>query len=233
MHTQVRPLRNSIASFLGNKDFPSVSNCTSRSLYGWIFHLFRQPLPTRRVPRLSSRSSLLEERREAAAALVNARCRRRPESGWRQQKNSVERERPKWPVLYTFSSYILITYLLIIEVAKNQSLEGSAYRPTWTQITKLQQQPRYVSFFIYIFFYVNETLSACYLSPSFRPPVLPQSHHYWLSCLPFLMRPLQQWVVRRRQRQRKKEKKWPFKHWPSEPALPGKKEIDRSVQQGI
>ena len=90
-----------------------------------------------------------------------------------------------------------------------------------------------VCFFIYIFFYVNETLSACYLSPSFRPPVLPQSHHYWLSCLPFLMRPLQQWVVRRRQRQRKKEKKWPFKHWPSEPALPGKKEIDRSVQQGI
>jgi hypothetical protein len=81
-------------------------NCTSRSLYGWIFHLFRQPLPTRRVPRLSRRSSLLEERREAAAAaaLVNARCRRRPESGWRQQKNSVERERPKWPVLYTFSS---------------------------------------------------------------------------------------------------------------------------------
>ena len=69
-----------------------------------------------------------------------------------------------------------------------------------------------VCFFIYIFFYVNETLSACYLSPSFRPPVLPQSHHYWLSCLPFLMRPLQQWVVRRRQRQRKKEKKWPFKH---------------------
>ena len=90
-----------------------VLNCTSRSLYGWIFHLFRQPLPTRRVPRLSRRSSLLEERREAAAtALVNARCRRRPESGWRQQKNSVERERPKWPVLYTFSSYILITYLL-------------------------------------------------------------------------------------------------------------------------
>ena len=88
--------------------------------------------------------------------------------------------------------------------------------------------------FPFLFYlYVNETLSACYLSPSFRPPVLPQSHHYWLSCLPFLMRPLQQWVVRRRQRQRKKEKKWPFKHWPSEPALPGKKEIDRSVQQGI
>ena len=63
--------------------------------------------------------------------------------------------------------------------------------------------------FLY-FFYVNETLSACYLSPSFRPPVLPQSHHYWLSCLPFLMRPLQQWVVRRRQRQRKKEKNDPL-----------------------
>ena len=166
--------------------------------------------------------------------MVNARCRRRPESGWRQQKNSVERERPKWPVLYTFSSYILITYLLIIEIAKNQSLEDFCLSSDVNTNHKVAAAAKVCFFFIcFSFFYVNETLSACYLSPSFRPPVLPQSHHYWLSCLPFLMRPLQQWVVRRRQRQRKKEKKWPFKHWPSEPALPGKKEIDRSVQQGI
>ena len=158
---------------------------------------------------------------------------RRVGGGSKRIQLNVKGQSDQYSTLFR-ATYLLLTYwLLIIEIAKNQSLEGSAYRPTWTQITKLQQQPRYVSFYIYIFFYVNETLSACYLSPSFRPPVLPQSHHYWLSCLPFLMRPLQQWVVRRRQRQRKKEKKWPFKHWPSEPALPGKKEIDRSVQQGI
>ena len=159
---------------------------------------------------------------------------RRVGGGSKRIQLNVKGQSDQYSTLFR-ATYLLLTYwLLIIEIANNQSLEGSAYRPRWTQITKLQQQPRYVSFFIsFFFFYVNETLSACYLSPSFRPPVLPQSHHYWLSCLPFLMRPLQQWVVRRRQRQRKKEKKWPFKHWPSEPALPGKKEIDRSVQQGI
>ena len=63
------------------------------------------------------------------------------------------------------ATYLLLTYwLLIIEIAKNQSLEDFCLSSDVNTNHKVAAAAK-VCFFFYIFFYVNETLSACYLSP--------------------------------------------------------------------
>ena len=104
---------------------------------------------------------------------------RRVGGGSKRIQLNVKGQSDQYSTLFR-ATYLLLTYwLLIIEIAKNQSLEDFCLSSDVNTNHKVAAAAK-VCFFFYKFFlfYVNETLSACYLSPSFRPPVLPQSHHY-------------------------------------------------------